>query len=169
VSLASRERCNPLTVSQSNSFRINTCKSVSKQMTLTPFGMNTYEKWGGGGPKSLRSNSSSLGGRSFSSDTKCLLSMGLQPLRKPFLAFPATRCAAAQELTPSGRGRLLRGSESEQLRRRAAQDHLALRAREVDLLEKLDGSFVAHVEAVVAPEHDAFCAHRADHELHNLL
>src|SRR5258708_29597441 len=31
------------------SFRINTCKSVSKQMTLTPFRMNTYEKEGGGG------------------------------------------------------------------------------------------------------------------------
>src|SRR5216684_5846985 len=27
-------------------FRINTCKSVSKQMTLTPFRMNTYEKTG---------------------------------------------------------------------------------------------------------------------------
>src|SRR5258708_7584499 len=31
------------------SFRINTCKSASKQMTLTPFRMNTYEKQGGGG------------------------------------------------------------------------------------------------------------------------
>src|SRR5260370_29421053 len=31
-------------------FRINTCKSVSKQRTLTTFRMNTYEKiWGGGG------------------------------------------------------------------------------------------------------------------------
>ena len=30
-------------------FRINTCKSVSKQMTLTPFKMNTYEKTGGEG------------------------------------------------------------------------------------------------------------------------
>jgi hypothetical protein len=31
------------------SFRINTCKSVSKQMTLTLFRMNTYEKtWGEG-------------------------------------------------------------------------------------------------------------------------
>jgi hypothetical protein len=29
------------------SFRINTYKSVSKQMTLTPFRMNTYEKQGG--------------------------------------------------------------------------------------------------------------------------
>src|SRR6266852_3053401 len=29
-------------------FRINTCKSVSKQMTLTPFRMNTYEKPGEG-------------------------------------------------------------------------------------------------------------------------
>jgi hypothetical protein len=30
------------------SFRINTCKSVSKQTTLTLFRMNTYEKHGGG-------------------------------------------------------------------------------------------------------------------------
>src|SRR6266849_10083516 len=33
-----------------NSFRMNTCKSVSKQSTLTTFRMNTYEKhrgWGG--------------------------------------------------------------------------------------------------------------------------
>ena|SRR5258708_38311927 len=34
------------------SFRINTCKSVSKQRTLTPFRMNTYEKQGVGGPSS---------------------------------------------------------------------------------------------------------------------
>jgi hypothetical protein len=32
------------------SFRINTCKSVSKQTTLNPFRMNTYEKTGGRGP-----------------------------------------------------------------------------------------------------------------------
>src|SRR5229473_2515561 len=31
-------------------FRINTCKSVSKQRTLTTFRMNTYEKQGEGGP-----------------------------------------------------------------------------------------------------------------------
>src|SRR5216683_5482317 len=30
-------------------FRINTCKSVSKQRTLTPLGINTYEKHRGGG------------------------------------------------------------------------------------------------------------------------
>ena len=30
-------------------FRINTCKSVSKQRTSTPFRMNTYEKTPGGG------------------------------------------------------------------------------------------------------------------------
>ena len=34
---------------QLTTFRINTCKSVSKQSTLTPFRMNTYEKQGGGG------------------------------------------------------------------------------------------------------------------------
>jgi hypothetical protein len=32
-----------------STFRINTSKSVSKQMTLTPFRMNTCEKTGGGG------------------------------------------------------------------------------------------------------------------------
>ena len=32
-----------------NSFRMNTCKSVSKQRALSPFRMNTYEKRGGGG------------------------------------------------------------------------------------------------------------------------
>jgi len=35
---------------RATSFRINTCKSVSKQTTLTPFRINTYEKTGGGGP-----------------------------------------------------------------------------------------------------------------------
>jgi hypothetical protein len=45
----SKDCSNPLSVSGSNSFRINTCKSVSKQMTLTLFRMYTYEKWGGGG------------------------------------------------------------------------------------------------------------------------
>src|SRR5260370_1628927 len=30
-------------------FRINTCKSVSKQTTLSPFRINTYEKTGGWG------------------------------------------------------------------------------------------------------------------------
>jgi hypothetical protein len=29
-------------------FKINTCKSGSKQMTLSVFGMNTYAKPGGG-------------------------------------------------------------------------------------------------------------------------
>ena len=32
-------------------FRINTCKTVSKQTTLTTFRMNTYEKTGGGGAR----------------------------------------------------------------------------------------------------------------------
>src|SRR6266852_6682151 len=34
---------------QLTTFRINTCKSVSKQRTLTPFRMNTCEKRGEGG------------------------------------------------------------------------------------------------------------------------
>jgi hypothetical protein len=41
--------CPPLTT-----FRINTCKSVSKQRALTIFRMNTYEKGGEGGGASLR-------------------------------------------------------------------------------------------------------------------
>src|SRR6266849_8434232 len=35
-------------------FRINTCKSVSKQTTLTTFRMNTYEKPGEGGTPANR-------------------------------------------------------------------------------------------------------------------
>ena len=34
---------------KANCRRINTCKSVSKQKTSTPFGINTYKKQGGGG------------------------------------------------------------------------------------------------------------------------
>jgi hypothetical protein len=36
-----------------NPCRMNTCKSVSKQRTLTSFRMNTYEKRGGGGSNSV--------------------------------------------------------------------------------------------------------------------
>jgi len=36
------------------SFRINTCKSVSKQTTLTPFRINTYEKHREGGVRCCR-------------------------------------------------------------------------------------------------------------------
>jgi hypothetical protein len=36
-----------------NPCRMNTCKSVSKQRTLTSFRMNTYEKRGGGGSSSV--------------------------------------------------------------------------------------------------------------------
>jgi hypothetical protein len=40
-------------------FRINTCKSASKQRTLTPFRMNTYEKQGEGGyPRRYRPGTS---------------------------------------------------------------------------------------------------------------
>src|SRR5260370_41180617 len=39
----------PRPLTSSISFRINTCKSVSKQTTLTPFRMNTYEKHRGVG------------------------------------------------------------------------------------------------------------------------
>src|SRR6266404_7342814 len=50
-------------------FRINTCKSVSKQMTLTTFRINTYAKPGGRGgawyPQPLRSRSEKQKARSF--------------------------------------------------------------------------------------------------------
>jgi hypothetical protein len=39
-------------------FRINTCKSVSKQTTLSPFRMNTYAKPGGGGHTSATTSRS---------------------------------------------------------------------------------------------------------------
>src|SRR6266404_5844525 len=39
----------PRPLTSSISFRMNTCKSVSKQKTLTPFRMNTYEKHRGVG------------------------------------------------------------------------------------------------------------------------
>src|ERR1700682_6312728 len=35
---------------------MNTCKSVSKQTTLTAFRMNTYAKTGGRGPRTSNSN-----------------------------------------------------------------------------------------------------------------
>jgi hypothetical protein len=44
----------------SKSFRMNTCKSVSKQRTLTPFRMNTYEKHRGEGGAPSRSLVASL-------------------------------------------------------------------------------------------------------------
>src|SRR5260370_39068877 len=40
-----------------NPFRINTCKSVSKQTTSSPFRMNTYKKHRGGGGSSQTVNS----------------------------------------------------------------------------------------------------------------
>jgi len=40
-----------------NPFRINTCKSVSKQTTLSPFRMNTYKKHRGGGESPQTVNS----------------------------------------------------------------------------------------------------------------
>src|ERR1700693_1522603 len=60
-------------------------------------------------------------------------------------------------------------SKFQQFRRRTSEDHLALGAGEVDLLEKLDGALIAHVEAEVAADHDALGAHFLDHELHDLL
>src|SRR5260370_40658789 len=44
-------------IARLTSFRINTCKSVSKQRTLTPFRINTYEKHRGRGVVRLTSSS----------------------------------------------------------------------------------------------------------------
>ena len=55
VRFSSRRRAYPplrsyaLRMGAPNPFRMNTCKSVSKQSTLTTFRMNTYEKHRGGG------------------------------------------------------------------------------------------------------------------------
>jgi len=46
----------------SNLFRINTCKSVSKQTTLTIFRINTYEKHRGEGVLLLTRQTSAVGG-----------------------------------------------------------------------------------------------------------
>src|SRR5258708_2498301 len=77
-------------------FRINTCKSVSKQTTLTPFRMNTYEKTGGWGPSlaGYRPGSDVLqcagsifhGSRNTVHGTLMLLSRNQQVLRKRPLA-----------------------------------------------------------------------------------
>jgi hypothetical protein len=45
----SAKGCESTDTSTLTTFRINTCKSVSKQSTLTTFRMNTYKKMGGGG------------------------------------------------------------------------------------------------------------------------
>jgi hypothetical protein len=49
-----------------NTFRINTCKSESKQRTSSPFRINTYEKLGGGavgsGFRNVNTNTPRVGG-----------------------------------------------------------------------------------------------------------
>ncbi len=42
-----------------------------------------------------------------------------------------------------------------------------MRARYIYLIQEMHRPFVPHVEAVVAPDHDALGAHLADHELHD--
>jgi hypothetical protein len=49
IPCASAGSANVQTIRSVSMFRINTCKSVSKQTTSTPFRMNTYEKPGGRG------------------------------------------------------------------------------------------------------------------------
>jgi hypothetical protein len=52
----------PRSLTSSISFGINTCKSVSKQMTLTCFRMNTYEKHRGEGVLLLTRQTPAVGG-----------------------------------------------------------------------------------------------------------
>src|SRR6266849_7063893 len=62
--------------STATTFRINTCKSVSKQRTLTPFRMNTCEKGGEGGsqnqPLFLASPKAKKGPEAFASGPSSL-------------------------------------------------------------------------------------------------
>jgi outer membrane lipoprotein-sorting protein len=87
-----------------NLIRMNTCKSVSKQMTLTPFRMNTYEKHRGEGGlsvfltkdfvltlESLIARSHTLFARSFHSFTKECLRTPLRPTRST-LFFKTAGC-----------------------------------------------------------------------------
>ncbi len=57
-----------------NSLGINTCKSVSKQKTSTPFGINTYKKYGGWGSLTKKPFSE------FLSDSRLLPRLHLSPL-----------------------------------------------------------------------------------------
>src|SRR5713101_5886146 len=67
--------------SPSNSFRMRTCKSVSKQRTSTPFGMNTYKKPGGRGGVIVNLASDQDASPEERSDDR------------PVLALPGTFCA----------------------------------------------------------------------------
>jgi hypothetical protein len=88
-----------------NSFRMNTCESVSIQMTSTPLRINTYGKHRGGGGRasvfltksftlalnSLLARSHTLFARSFHSFTKECLRTPLQPTRST-LFFKTAGC-----------------------------------------------------------------------------
>jgi hypothetical protein len=49
--------CKSTEITTLTTFRINTCKSVSKRRTLTTFRINTYKKPRGGGPQHVRLSS----------------------------------------------------------------------------------------------------------------
>src|SRR5258708_8592788 len=96
-----------------NLFRINTCKSVSKQTTLTLFRMNTYEKQGGGGGRasvfltrnsalnleSLLARSHALSVHSLRSFTKECFGTPLQPTRS-VLFFKTAGCIGISNQIP---------------------------------------------------------------------
>jgi len=80
--LFSRRVCAPL-----STFRINTCKSASKQTTLSPFRINTCEKPGEGVPSLSRH--SSLATRHFP--------LGVPTRRFPFQSATSRLCSRAPE------------------------------------------------------------------------
>jgi len=75
----------PLTThSLLSTFRMNTCKSVSKQSTLTTFRMNTYAKRGGGG------TATPVSATHYSHPLLTFCRSGLPSVHYPLLTFLAT-------------------------------------------------------------------------------
>ncbi len=97
-------RCSPIPDPSSITFRINTCKSVSKQMTLTPFRINTYEKRGEGGRSLLpppshapRSASIPLRPQPFAHTSRRPRGVPLPPLRLCGLCGAISFCLGSKE------------------------------------------------------------------------
>src|SRR5712691_4408748 len=88
-----------------STFRINTCKSVSKQRTLTSFRMNTCEKGGGGGVSAYGMRRSCRRFRGATTFHLALKGVTLRPPRPLPLppAFPAkSGCSPAPCSLPAG-------------------------------------------------------------------
>src|SRR5260370_36446290 len=98
----------PRPLTSSISFRINTCKSVSKQTTLTPFRMNTYEKHRGVGVLLLTTHPMRMRILSEWSESKDLSS---NPTRESVRRSIATKDLSSHPIRES----LLRGIVTEDL------------------------------------------------------